>query len=294
MTQEAQQGEPSTWWLRRLAGYLVPHRRKLITAFAAAMVVMATTALLPLIIRSTVDRAVVERRDSLAMWLTLLVGVGLVRTVFAGLRRYTASLIGYEVEFDFRRQIFDHLQHLDFARHDQLETGQLVSRTNGDLALLYELLILTPLMTSNLILFLVSIGIMLALSPLLALVMALTFPALLFGAVRMSKVIYPSSWDALQWSGEVAGVVEESVSGVRVVKGFGQERRQLDRLVGAADAPVRVPHAQRSDDGPVRPRPQPDPRPRPGRHPRPRRLAGDRGPAHHRHVPRLPVATSPR
>ena len=234
MARDVQQQEPSTWWLRRLAGYLVPHRRKLITAFVAAMIVMATTALLPLIIRSTVDRAVVDRRDSLAMWLTLLVGVGLVRTLFAGLRRYTASLIGYEVEFDFRRQIFDHLQRLDFARHDQLETGQLVSRTNGDLALLYELLILTPLMTSNLILFLVSIGIMLALSPLLALVMALTFPALLFGAVRMSKVIYPSSWDALQWSGEVAGVVEESVSGVRVVKGFGQERRQLDRLVRSA------------------------------------------------------------
>jgi ATP-binding cassette subfamily B protein len=225
----------SAWWLARLARYLRPHRRKLVVAFVAALIVMAATALLPLVIRATVDRAVVAHKDSLALWLTLLVGVGVVRTVFAGIRRYTASLIGYEVEFDFRRQIFQHLQLLDFARHDQLETGQLVSRTNGDLTLLYDLLILTPLMSSNLVLFVVSLGIMFTLSPVLSLVMLLTFPALLFGAVRMSKVIYPSSWDALQWSGEVAGVVEESVSGVRVVKGFGQERRQLDRLVAAAD-----------------------------------------------------------
>src|SRR4029078_7881124 len=106
-------------------------------------------------------------------------------------------------------------------RHDQLETGQLVSRTNGDLSLLYDLMILTPLMSSNIVLFVVSLVIMFTLSPLLAAVMVLTFPALLIGAVRMSKVIYPTSWDALQWAGEVAGVVEESVSGVRVVKGFG-------------------------------------------------------------------------
>ena len=207
---DAREMAESTWWLRRLVTYLAPHRRKLVVAFTAALVVMAATALLPLVIRATVDRAVVSHHDSLAAWLTVLVGVGLVRTVFAGIRRYNASLIGYDVEFDFRRQIFEHLQRVDFARHDQLETGQLVSRANGDLALLYDLMILTPLMTGNIVLFVVSLGIMFALSPVLAAVMVLTFPALLVGAVRMSKVIYPTSWDALQWAGEVAGVVEEA------------------------------------------------------------------------------------
>ena len=96
----------STWWLRRLVGYLAPHRRKLIVAFTAALIVMAATAILPLVIRATVDRAIVDKADSLSAWLTVLVGVGLVRTLFAGIRRYNASLIGYEVEFDFRRQIF--------------------------------------------------------------------------------------------------------------------------------------------------------------------------------------------
>jgi len=222
------------WWLKRLLGYLAPYKGRLVLAFVAAVVSMIATAGLPLAIKSTVDRAVIGRSDPLALWLAVLVGVGLVRTVFAYLRRYTATVIGYEVEHDLRNEIFDRLQGLDFARHDQLETGQLVSRTNGDLALLYELLIWTPLMTSNALLFLLSFGIMFVLSPVLSLVMALTIPALLFGAIRMSRVLYPASWDTLQWNGEVANVVEEAVSGVRVVKGFGQERRELGRLIDAA------------------------------------------------------------
>ena len=222
------------WWFRRLLGFLAPYKRRLLLAFAAATVSMVATAALPLAIKSTVDRAVISRVDPLALWLAVLVGVGLVRTLFAYIRRYTATVIGYEVEHDLRNLVFDKLQRLDFARHDQMETGQLVSRTNGDLTLLYELLIWTPLMSSNLLLFLLSFGIMFWLSPILSIVMALTLPALMFGALRMSKVLYPASWDTLQWNGEVANVVEETVSGVRVVKGFGQERRELGRLIDAA------------------------------------------------------------
>ena len=227
------QAEPE-WWFRRLLGFLAPYKRRLALAFAAAAVSMVATAGLPLAIRATVDRSVIGRTDPLALWLVVLVGAGVLRAVFAYLRRFTAAVMGYEIEHDLRNLIFDKLQVLDFARHDQMETGQLVSRTNGDLALLYELLIWTPLMCSNILLFVLSLGIMFVLSPLLSVVMVLTLPALLFGALRMSKVIYPASWDSLQWNGEVAEVVEESVSGVRVVKGFGQERRELGRLITAA------------------------------------------------------------
>ena len=225
------QGE---WWFRRLLGYLRPYKRKIVKAFVCATVAMIATATLPLLIRSTVDRAIIDRTDSLAFWLTALVGVGIIRTIFTGIRRFTATAIGYDVEHDLRNQIFRHLQRLDFARHDQMETGQLVSRTNSDLSLLYELVIWVPLMTSNVALFLVSLVIMFMLSPALSVVMMLVLPLLLIGAIRMSRVIYPSSWDTLQWTGEVATVVEENVSGVRVVKGFGQERRELNRLIDIA------------------------------------------------------------
>src|SRR5262249_48268209 len=69
------------------------------------------------------------------------------------------------------------------------------------------------------------------LSPLLTLVMLCVAPALLFTAIKLRTSVFPASWDAQQKAGDVANVVEESVTGVRVVKGFGQEQQELDRLI---------------------------------------------------------------
>src|SRR5207237_4443127 len=92
-----------------------------------------------------------------------------------------------------------------------------------------------PIMTGNLLMFVISLVIMVTLSPPLTLVTLLVIPAILVIALRMRTEVFPSSWDAQQRAAEVAGVVDEAVTGVRVVKGFGQEQRELDRLVGTAD-----------------------------------------------------------
>ena len=68
------------------------------------------------------------------------------------------------------------------------------------------------------------------LSPLLALISLAVGPALLVLSVASRRRLFPASWDAQQKAGEVAGVVEGAVTGVRVVKGFGQENQEIDRL----------------------------------------------------------------
>jgi len=92
------------------------------------------------------------------------------------------------------------------------------------------LLGMVPILTSNILLFVMSVIIMLTLSPLLTLVAFAVGPTLWFVAIRGRRVLFPANWDSQQRVGEVAGVVESSVTGVRVVKGFGQEDRELDRL----------------------------------------------------------------
>src|SRR5438270_763432 len=72
------------------------------------------------------------------------------------------------------------------------------------------------------------------LSPLLTLVALAVVPLLFFVALRMRGGVFPASWDAQQRAAEVAGVVDEAVTGVRVVKGFGQEQRELGRLTDAS------------------------------------------------------------
>ncbi len=97
---------------------------------------------------------------------------------------------------------------------------------------------------------LISLVIMITLSPLLALVMVLVTPALLWTALRLRTAVFPASWDAQQIAGEVATVVEESVTGVRIVKGFGQEQRQLDQLTDRSTQPLRLPAPARAHPRP--------------------------------------------
>ena len=80
-----------------------------------------------------------------------------------------------------------------------------------------------------------SLGIMAVLSPLLTVVSLVVVPVILWIAVRLRNTVFPASWDAQQRAAEVAGVVDEAVSGVRVVKGFGQEQRELARLAAASE-----------------------------------------------------------
>ena len=85
-------------------------------------------------------------------------------------------------------------------------------------------------MAVSVVLLVVALIVMVVLSPPLTLVAALVVPAMLVVGLRLRQTVYPASWDAQQRAGEVAGVVDEAVTGVRVVKGFGQEDRELRHL----------------------------------------------------------------
>ncbi|HET6965872.1 MAG TPA: ABC transporter transmembrane domain-containing protein, partial [Acidimicrobiales bacterium] len=223
-------------WIRRLLPWLRPHRRNVILAFGAALAGGAISAAVPAVEREIIDRVIVVHRQALWPWLTLLGALAVATFGFAHVRRYIGGRVSLDVQFDLRNAIFDQLQRLDSARHDEMQTGQLVSRANSDVGLLQGLLAFLPMMSGNLLLLVSSLVIMFIYSPLLALVSLGMVPALLVAAYRMRRQTFPANWDSQQKEGEVAVVVEEAVTGVRVVKGFGQEARELDRLVNRAEA----------------------------------------------------------
>jgi ATP-binding cassette subfamily B protein len=217
-------------WVRRLLGYMAPHKKHAFIAFGVAIGGQLIQSVMPLVQKVIVDDVITTRERPLAPWLVLMVVLGVATFVFAYNRRYRGGRIALDVQHDLRTSVFRQLQRLDFAKHDELQTGQLVSRASSDVALIQGFLQFLPIGVANVLMFLVSIVAMFVLSPLLACVMLLVAPALLVTAMRLRTSVFPASWDAQQKAGEVANVVEEDVTGVRVVKGFGQEARELDRL----------------------------------------------------------------
>ncbi|HLI15596.1 MAG TPA: ABC transporter ATP-binding protein [Acidimicrobiales bacterium] len=221
-------------WLRRLGRYLLAHRRDVVGSLAAGVLASGCQAVVPLLVRQIVDEVVVARAAARWPWLAALVGVGAASFGFSHLRRYLGGRAALAVQHDLRNDMHDHLQALDLQTLDALPTGQLVARASSDAKLVQGFLGFFPIVSGNLLLMLVALGVMVYLSPLLASISLAVVPAVALVSYRMRQQIFPATWDAQQREGELVQVVDEAVNGVRVVKAFGQERRELDRLVERA------------------------------------------------------------
>jgi len=226
-------GPAAGGWLRRLSPLWWAHRRVVALALVASVFSSATLAVAPWLQKVVIDDAILHHRYRIGPLLALMAGVFALQFLFSGLRRFSAGRVSWDIDFDLRNTVFSHLQGLDFARHDQLQTGQLVSRTNSDLVLIRSLLTQLPLVLANVLQFLVAVVIMIRLSPLLTAVVVPLMPLMFVLAFRMRRVVYPSSWEMQARMAEMVGAVDDSVSGVRIVKGFGQEDRELDRVTRA-------------------------------------------------------------
>ena len=217
-------------WLKRLVGYTWRHPLELIGALVAALAATVAAAAIPLIQRNIVDLVIIAHRESIWPPATLLLGISAVSFAAIFLRRFFAGKLVLDVLHDMRVDLMESLARLDGARQDELHTGQLVSRSITDLNLTQTLLGMIPSTFGNIILLAVMTGIMLVLSPLLTLVAVAIAPSLWFIALRSRRRVFPASWHASQQSGEVAAIVDANIGGVRVVKGFGQEMQEQERL----------------------------------------------------------------
>ncbi|HVC05796.1 MAG TPA: ABC transporter ATP-binding protein [Candidatus Acidoferrales bacterium] len=221
-------------WIRRLAGYTLRHRRDVVLSLGAAMLGSLSQTAVPLVARQIVDGVILRHNSPLWPWLILLVALAGASFGFAYIRRYRGGRMALAVQYDMRNAIHDHLQALDFDNLNRMPTGQLVARANSDSTLIQGLLGFFPIMSSNVLLTLLSLAVMLYLSPLLALVAVVIVPCVLVVSYRMRWRIFPATWDGQQREGDLVQIVDEDLNGVRVVKAFGQEDRELERIADAA------------------------------------------------------------
>ncbi len=166
-------------------------------------------------------------------WLIAL--AGLVAAAFTGLRRYSAFREARYAEAVLRDRLFAHLQRLHFAYHDGQQTGQLMSRANNDLQQIQNAVVLVPLTIANITTVVAVFLILVMIDPVLTVLALGSLPAVNVLAKRFSTRLHPTMVGVQQESAELSAVVEETVAGIRVVKGFAAEDTQARRLRKEAD-----------------------------------------------------------
>ncbi|MGW6905829.1 ABC transporter ATP-binding protein [Streptomyces sp. NPDC054940] len=225
----AQQGE-TRGWAGRLWGYAWRYRKDVILALGSSLAGMAVMAIVPLITKVIIDDVIGDHSRGMALWAGLLIAAALAVYVLTYIRRYYGGRLALDVQHDLRTEMFGTITRLDGRRQDELSTGQVVGRATSDLQLIQGLLFMLPMTIGNFALFLISLVVMAWLSVPLTLVALAVAPGLWWIAKRSRTKLHPSTWYAQAQAAAVAGVVDGAVSGVRVVKGFGQEEQETGKL----------------------------------------------------------------
>jgi len=221
--------------LLRLVSYLRYHKGQLALAYVALFGSLAFTTATPWMLRHAIDSGIGGRNmRALVVAAGAIVLFSLGRGLFAYIQSYLGESLSQHVAFDLRRDFYERIQSLSFAFHDQVETGQLMSRATVDVEAARQFLgqsLLRVVYTIGL-LFTVA-AIMLAMNWKLGVLTLLTLPATMFVSYHVSKRTRPLWLQVQQQIGVETSVLQESITGVRVVKAFAQEERQFERFRGA-------------------------------------------------------------
>ncbi len=232
--------------LWRLLGYLAPYRRQLALGMAAAGVITLVSLVPPWLAGYVLDRVVrpvregtlTFERGAVAAWIavTAMAVVYLVRELAGIVRLRLMSILGEWVARDLRTRLYEHLQRLSLAFFSRKKTGSLITRVTADTDRLWEFLAFGVVDVSLSAVMLLGLSaVLVSLDWRLGLAMVLPVPVfcwLIFRHGESINRLFLRAWR--KWS-RVTDVLSDTIPGIRVVKAFHQEEREVGRFVERND-----------------------------------------------------------
>jgi len=212
---------------------LKAQRRGLINGLCIGLLWTLGKVSVPQLTRLAIDKGI-TKGGSLIFWSLLILAAAVIAGIFSGWRRYIAFRESRITETVLRERIFAQIQGLHVGYHDKAQTGQLMSRSSSDLQQVQGFVVNIPIFGSQITMVLFVTVILFFTDPMLAAVALAPLPFINVSARRFSNKIHPIVMAVQQKQALLANVVEETVSGVRVIKGFGAEAVQQEKLVVAA------------------------------------------------------------
>ena len=222
-------------WLRRALPIVLARKRTLFSALGLSFLSLMLQVQIPNLLNSAVSGSLQHHTTPLAHYVRIVFALA----VAAGLSSYLARLLlmrtAYGIEADLRNMIYTHLTRMSFDFYDRVQSGQLISRANSDIRSVQMYLTFGPNIIVQCSIALVAFIYMLTIDVPLAFVAMFTLPLVFMMGLRMRRSLFPVSWLIQSRLAEVATIVDENINGVRVVKSFVAEPRELHTLERAAD-----------------------------------------------------------
>ncbi|MGI9649488.1 MAG: ABC transporter ATP-binding protein [Acidimicrobiia bacterium] len=216
---------------RTLRGY----RRVSAFAIAGALLWMGALVSIPYLVGQIIDEAIAAGdKDRIAPLVGLLILAGLIQGIGIGVRRYFGFSLSYRAETDLRNRMFEHVQRLAFNFHDQTSTGQLMARASSDLSQVRLVFAMLPITIANIGMLAIVVTVLILIDPVMGVVASLAVPALFASATRFASTVIDVSFRVQERLADLSQVVEEAIGGIQVVKAYGQEAQESQRLEATA------------------------------------------------------------
>jgi ATP-binding cassette subfamily B multidrug efflux pump len=217
---------------QRLLGYLKPYPKQVILGYLAMLVATILNLLIPQLIKFAIDVGLADGR-AIALFAAgvLILLIALIRGIAGFGQRYYGEWLTHRVAYDLRNEFYNAVQHLPFAFHDRTHTGDLMSRATSDIAETERFIGIGLMDLSATLLLLVGVTFaMLWESWQLAMLALLPFPILLFATIRFGGTVRPMFKSIQEQMGVLSTTMQESLTGIRVVKAFAREPHELEKF----------------------------------------------------------------
>lgn len=218
--------------LGRLLGVTLANRRLAIAAIVTLVVSMALELAVPRLIQVAIDGTIESREVGIAVVLgVVIVGITAFKGVFTFLATYLAEVLSQKTTFHLRGLLFERIQSLSFSFHDKARTGELMSRTTSDVDRVRFLAGMGLMNSIRITLMIVGVvSILMVSNWRLALLSLAGLPVLIYVALAFSQRIRPLFVQVQQAWGAVNTVLQENLTGVKVVRAFAREEDEIAKF----------------------------------------------------------------
>jgi len=223
--------------LFRLTKYGWRHKRMMTAAYTTVAVATLLKLVIPLLIGTSIDQVLTNGdRDRLFLYAGAILLVSVVSGLVTYGQSYLIEAVSQRTAFDIRGDLFKKLQNMSFEFYDHYQTGNLMSRATGDVEAVRDFTtrgVLT--VTTILFTFGVVSYFMLTTSLLLGIIAIAVIPPVSFMAIAMRRRFTRLWTDVHAETADMTTVLQENITGVKVVKSFGGQQHEQDKFSGIAE-----------------------------------------------------------
>jgi ATP-binding cassette, subfamily B, bacterial MsbA len=217
---------------RRLVRYLKPYRVRLVAAFVCSGLVAGFSGAYAWLVKPVLDEIFINKNETLLLVLPLaLFAVSVLKSAFSYGQNYLMNYVGNQVITDIRQELFGKLVRLPVTYHDANTSGRLVSRVVNDVTLMANAIagVLKDVFQQGLT-FLAMLGVIFYQNWRLGALSIIIIPLAVVTMLRVGKRLRTLGASGQERMGDMASTLQETLSGIRMVKAYGREEAEAERF----------------------------------------------------------------